>query len=215
MSILSDIGRGILVITLTSCLPVDDPRPDCFPEEPCPRGLLCVEGRCEQLPERHVIVSFSCLTSPACLSTLDERSSLSSEERPALCLILEQPQRLSAYRLSLEPSAPQELTALLSASALRASLALINAPECPSNEPALRAMGLDLTCSAELGCVLRLRHPQLSAEQMEGSSTLTLNFSGEVGQCLERTWGAAAPQERCDGLDDDCDGFIDEEVSCP
>ena len=148
----------------TACLPVEAPQPDCFPLDPCPRGQRCVAGRCERPPERSLSVSLSCLEAQVCLDELDDRARERSPEGGSLCLILEQPQQLTIHRVDLDPTAQQMLSAPLMESALRASLVFLSEPDCPRDEGEVNAMGIALTCAEELSCVLRLRHPQLSAE---------------------------------------------------
>lgn len=205
------------MIIHTSCLPIDVSQPSCFPHESCPRGLSCIEGRCEAFPERSIELSFSCLSSPACLNELQVRAqeSLSTESGDGVfCLLIEQPQQLTAHAITLEPDEPQRVHIPLSSSALRASLVLLQAPECPESEEKLKAMGLGLTCAQELGCLLQLRHPQVSADLVHSSDLISLNFSNENGQCLDLTWSSHAPIEICNEQDEDCDGFIDEGILC-
>jgi hypothetical protein len=202
------------LLTGTACLPVEAPQPECFPLDPCPRGLSCVAGRCERPAERSISVSLSCLSSQVCLDELDDRAQERSPEGGSLCLILEQPQQVTVHRVNLDPTAPQTLSAPLMESALRATLVFLSEPECPQGEGEVSAMGLGLTCVAELSCVLRLRHPQLSAERVAMSEVIALDFSSDQGQCPDRAWGAQSPEERCDGVDQDCDGFLDEGVVC-
>lgn len=204
------------LVWASACLPVDEPRPQCFPKEPCEGGLICVEGACVPPPTRQLTLNLSCVSAPSCLSALSEREETSEETSdetsdvvPA-CLILEQPHHVSAHPISLTDSASLSLEAPLSEGIVRASVVVLEGSECPTSVEALKARSLHLACLEESGCLLRLRHPQAQV-----SDALTLDFEGPLGQCVEVSWGTEAPAERCDGVDNDCDGFSDEGVSCP
>jgi hypothetical protein len=153
-------------------------------------------------------------TPPLDAETTDEES---IEEEPTgegegvpACLILEQPHHISALPISLSSSATLTLEAPLSEGVVRASVVVLEGGACPTSDEVLKARSLHLACLPESGCLLRLRHPQAQV-----SDALSLDFEGPLGQCVEVSWGPEAPAELCDGLDNDCDGFSDEGVSCP
>ena len=218
---------------LSACLPLSDAPPECFPEEGCPINLTCEAGRCVAPPERDLTVRAACVVSDACvesarLASPESAPALTAEGALTACLILEQPQLLSAHPIYLATDGEGGVTLLspevsvrapLFDAPLRASLALLTpGASCPDGAEEIRARGLDALCLEERGCRLRLRRPELSREELRAEGPLSLSFDQEGGQCFERAWseGAApAPSERCDGGDNDCDGFIDEGLACP
>ena len=190
-------------------------------------NFACEAGRCVAPPARDISVHMACVTTPSCLSSA--RAPASEEPATsgaAACLVLEQPHHLSAHTLYLSADG-EGGEALLSPEAsvrvalfeapLRASLSLL-APgaSCPSSVEEIRASGLAALCLEAQGCRLRLRRPELTREEVGAAgAALSVSFDQEGGQCFESAWPAAAPAERCDGADNDCDGFADEGLSCP
>lgn len=204
---------ALLCALLTSCLPLSEAPPDCFPQEGCPLNLTCEAGRCVSPPERALAVRAGCLSAPACVA----ETAAGGEVRA--CLILEQPQLLSAHALTLPADAAEvSLRAPLFDAPLRASLVVLGeGAACPESPEELRARGLDAACLAEEGCRLRLRRPALLGDEVRAGAgaPLALGFDQAGGQCFEASWGAPPPAERCDLDDNDCDGFTDEGLSCP
>ena len=64
----------LLVITLAACLPIDEDIPQCFPDESCPLGTVCIAGQCKA-PTKHLIgIDASCLDQQ-CQETLTNYTS--------------------------------------------------------------------------------------------------------------------------------------------
>lgn len=215
-----------LLLMLSSCLPIEVEQPECYPEEGCGAYLQCVEGRCVTPASRELVVSASCLGGLGCQERLREL------QLTEACLILEQPSALHTISLNFTQLLEGE-------SAL--SLPLLNSPAKPSiillkknevdssslngeenerevsicnDSSIIHSRGLDRTCVHEEGCLLRLRASLISAEQLLANPSIKINFDGPDGQCVESVWGGEEQAERCDGKDWDCDGFIDEGLSC-
>lgn len=216
-----------VMFAVTSCLPVETNKPQCFPEVGCEFGLACIQGKCEPPPSRTLSLELSCLSSNLCQENLmsreiqgmnesEEETIISNsdpdntqEKRPQACLILEQPHHLSAYLVDLET---KDIEVSLFEGSLRTSLLILDKQSvCPKDVEELKERRLHRTCSTDEGCLLRLRRPDI---KVGADPLLMLSFSGELGQCLESTWAESAPAELCDDDDNDCDGFVDEGLDC-
>ena len=220
--------RGLLILCVFSvlsalfvgCLPLDPTPPECFPDEQCDRGSVCVKGRCVEPPVRSIRVELSCLQGMGCGEELDARG-LSSA-----CLVLEQPHALMSVPVELAQALSPEgaqVSAPLMPSDLRASVLLLTSPPedlnldslCGLTDSEIERLQLHRGCSAELGCLLRLRRETLTLEAIQDDDgPLTLSFSGTGGECTEGVWSVPPPVELCGGADHDCDGFIDEGLRC-
>ena len=220
--------RGLLILCIFSvlsallvgCLPLDSTPPECFPDEQCDRGSMCIKGRCVVPPARSISVELSCLQGMGCGEELDARG-LSSA-----CLVLEQPHALISVPVELAQALSPEgaqVSVPLMPSDLRASILLLTSPPedlnleslCGLTDTEIERLQLHRGCSEELGCLLRLRREPLTLEaSQDDEEPLTLSFSGTGGECAESLWSATPPTELCGGGDHDCDGFVDEGLRC-
>ena len=209
--------RSTLIISLlilhSACLPIDQPQPDCFPEEGCERGLICQAGRCLPPSPSKVKVKIGCLNGPSCQESLEDK------QANYLCLIVEQPGQLLGRLLQPEQvRSPdgEELTLPLMTGPLRASVIFVQSsstsPTCDADEAIIERLNWHRSCEDQSGCVLRLRRPMSNFS--EGTPSIDLEFSDEQGRCYESIWGGEAPFEQCGGGDADCDGFSDEGIAC-
>jgi len=206
------------LIALHSCLPVDGVPPECFPEEPCPRGNICVQRSCVPIPERELEVSARCLETTSCREELNGRAStLGPNDKASACLILQQPEQLIILPWSLEQTGAQALSARLVEGELSASLVILNGLSCPLNAQELNSSGLGGTaCPANRGCLLRLQLSEsLTLSNPPPEAPISILFNDSDGSCSKQSmkWSEAPPAESCNELDDDCDGLVDEEVN--
>ena len=207
-----------IILSGGSCLPLDTVEPECFPQEGCGRGLICVEGECIAPQEREVFIDLTCLSGDGC------SESLSMYQVGEVCLIIEQPYQLLSAPIAFDQArfdGGTRLTLPLMTGPLRASALLFNTdatltssePGCKFSYEDIDRYQLHRGCVESLGCVMRLRSVELEV----GAPTpdpLQINFGAESGQCAERSWSSSEPTELCDGGDHDCDGFIDEGARC-
>ena len=225
------VTTSMVVTVINACLPLNDPRPDCFPDEGCERGKQCIAGKCTPPKNREILIGLECIQSHACRSSLTRYESvnvgmvnggisagndldlaLEQEDIPLslrACLIIEQP---SQTIISFLKTTNTMQRAPLFTGQTRASLIVLSSDAtCPNSEEQLKERGLLRDCILEDGCVLKLRSEQFN---IGDETKIDITFNGDVGQCLETTWSKQVPSEECDQDDNDCDGFIDEGLNC-
>lgn len=220
------ILRFILSIILLggvsfSCLPVDSEPPECFPDEQCARGFMCLNGQCVTPDVKNINVNLSCLGGVGCGNTLEQH------EVQEACLIIEQPHALLSVPFDLQAARTPEgvqISAPLMPGNARFSTILFTAPSeemsmsslCALPDSDIERLQLHRSCPSELGCVLRLRQEVMSfeAETLKTLSLINVDFNGPNRGCAESLWSNSSPVEECGGGDHDCDGFIDEGLRC-
>ncbi len=201
--------RAALVAVLAAmvgCLPVEAERPECFDDEPCPAGGLCVDGRCVAPPARALtVVLDGCLgvAGSACRAELEPRLAVDAAGARA-CLVVGD----TALSVRWDPS-----TGLHPAGAAGAGIRLALPPD-GSHPAGLYFLAADAACdpgllladgcNGDLGCLFALRRSDWAPGEAD---PMVLGFA--EGGC-RAAWGADAPIERCDGRDEDCDGEADQ-----
>jgi hypothetical protein len=207
-----------VILGFIGCLSIDTKSPECFPAEDCERGTMCVEGRCITPPLRSVTIKLGCLTGDGCSEELSMRRVTES------CLIIEQPNAIFSSPFALDQARFDDgatLSIPLMSGPVRSSVLLLtNPPEsfqetslCALTPDELERYQLHRSCPESLGCILRLRHEEVSVLHTD-TDLVTLDFSGPQMSCAESVWSAERPSEICGGADRDCDGFFDEGVQC-
>ena len=202
-------------LMIPACLPVDQVKPDCFPEEGCPLNLSCIEGRCVSPQTKLSHVSLNCLGQQGCYDQL-----LNAGFERA-CLFIEQPETLFAVPFNFDQAREDfvELNLALKEAPLRATVMLMETQDiespCPSSPQAIKQKGFLDSCNDEQGCLLKLRTLTIEREQITKAEPLLISFDGSAGQCIESRWRENLNiMERCNASDFDCDGFVDEGLSC-
>ena len=208
-----------IIVGLVGCLPIDKKSPDCFPDEGCERGEMCIEGSCVSPPLRSVKITLGCLAGEGCSEELMER------QVSEACLVIEQPNALYSSPFALDQArfdGGATVSIPLMSGPVRASILILSSPPesemettslCTLTPKDLERLQLHRTCPEHLGCVLRLRREQLSVVHTD-TALLELSFSGPQMSCVESMWSGEAPREVCGGDDRDCDGFMDEGLQC-
>lgn len=202
----------------TSCLPIDEDQPDCFPEEGCPTNFVCQEGRCVEPRVQSININLQCLKYSGC------DGSLASFGFDQACLLVEQPQTLYSTAFNFNQAREEggtELELPIQEAPLRASVVLLSSQlssaqetvACPTTAKEIEQSQFHRECRTDKGCLLRLRIPTIQID-LSTASTVEFNFTHETGHCLESMWSIDSPQEVCSSRDLDCDGFVDEGVIC-
>ncbi|MCB9545850.1 MAG: hypothetical protein H6706_08295 [Myxococcales bacterium] len=179
---------------MAGCLPLDAEKPECFPDDPCPGGGVCVAGSCSAATGRPVVVQ-----ARGCLGD-DDAQCAAAWQGAGLCLVVEDDRRTLSAALPT-PDAALELGLDAGTTRIQAALyALDNMVACG---PELTASG---ACAVEAGCQAAWRIGPFTAE----AGSLTLDFAAPA---CDVVWPVAPPAERCDGGDQDCDGAVDEDFA--
>jgi hypothetical protein len=221
---LSLLYSSILLCAIHACLPIEELVPTCFPNETCPLGSICIAGECQKPPVRTLTLNMKCLSDTQCRTGLENYVDLSSSENESMtssvnlsqaCLLLLQNQHIQMLSIDLEQT---EVQASLFEAQTQAFLLLLNQDySCPVFETFPKKDLSDL-CQSEQGCHFYLRASPLIINKKEQvinkKEQADISFTYQDGQCIHSTWSTTAPMEVCDQGDNDCDGFIDEGVSC-
>ena len=204
---------SLLVITLASCLPIDEDIPQCFPNESCPLGTVCMAGECKA-PAKHLIgIDASCLDQQ-CQENLTNYTSdesaadIDTFDISQKCLILIQKNQIQTLVIE---DIKAEISANLFEENTQAFLLFVDRTQsCPQFDT-YPEENLANLCLSDQGCHMYLRANNL---QVTYGQQQIFNFTYEDGQCLASQWVSRSPEEVCDQGDNDCDGFIDEGVNC-
>ncbi len=198
----------VALLLLAGCLPVDDPKPECFPGEGCANGAACVAGRCVERPGGgSVAVVAGCLGAAdgACHRSLQPHV---FDAPGNACLVVEidgvtraAPLYYAGGRLVGEGTGDEaEVTLEASAGqAARAALFLLSGGDDVCASGALR---VDTECGADASCALKLETPEVVLDEPP-----RFEFSA-----CEARW-AEPVADLCDGADEDCDGRVDEDFA--
>ncbi|MCB9552529.1 MAG: hypothetical protein H6705_11720 [Myxococcales bacterium] len=195
------------VLLAAGCLPVDTPRPECFPDQPCPAGGVCRDGRCVPPADRTLTVRVDACIGEAgspCRATLEPRLDAGADGARA-CLVVEEDVVDLRWtpdlglRLPGDPEMPITL-ALPVGRPIDAGLFFLDAVT-PCDRGLLQAAA----CEAGRGCLFALRRTGWVVADHAGPVALDFGDGG-----CDARFGEAPPPERCDGRDDDCDGRADE-----
>ncbi|MCA9540404.1 MAG: DUF1565 domain-containing protein, partial [Myxococcales bacterium] len=185
------------------CLPVEVDRPECFEDEPCAGDGGCVDGRCVLSTARPVAVGLDCLgdAAGACRANLGGRLGTGA----GACLVIgPHAMRLrfvDGALLQADRDAPPVVPPIATAT-VDATLFFQNAQGACGTD-----VLPDAACVAERGCVLALRRRGVP---VNAEGPLALDFAADG--CAPE-WAEAAPADRCDGQDADCDGRADEDFA--
>ena len=71
-------AMGVIITIINACLPLNDPRPDCFPDEDCKRGQQCIAGKCIPPKSREIFIDLACIQSNACRLSLARHESINA-----------------------------------------------------------------------------------------------------------------------------------------
>ncbi|MCB9535117.1 MAG: hypothetical protein H6704_02555 [Myxococcales bacterium] len=181
---------ALLTLLLGGCLPVDDPRPECFRDTPCADGRACVAGRCTAPAGLPLAVEAPCLVDTACAASVAARPAPVA----SACLVSADttiPLPWSGAGVGAAEAPPPDAPTA-------ARLFLLEA----GGEAACAPGGLrpDSPCEADTFCVLALDGV---LAPVDAGATFTVDTCAPL-------WAGAPPAEQCDGGDQDCDGAADE-----
>ena len=203
------IGMLSLVFLGGCWFSLNEDKPECFPNEACPIGLKCEQGKCVNPPLRKVDVDLSCFVQEGCLASFNSFNM--NDDLPQVCLILEQGSLLRSITLPLDQASFETYLPLFEGP-LRSRVVVLDPDvSCPQSADEVIESNLNQNCTNEQGCIWLAR--ALNQDISISQSQVSLEFS-QNQQCVETTWTNEPPNEICDQKDNDCDGFFDEGVEC-